>query len=130
MGKAKAKPITEEIITNLAGETVLLWKAKMPLSDSEHEQLSNRLRFEQEHSGVKIILVPYPVDAEVSIESNSTTDERPEADPKPDEATQSVSDSEEQANTGSPNDPSTGQDNANSVEQDNIPDQGSYDSNE
>ncbi|MEF3313321.1 hypothetical protein PV433_31005 [Paenibacillus sp. GYB004] len=46
-------------------ETVILWKATMPLSESEHEELSNKLRFEQENSGVKIVLVPYSVSPEI-----------------------------------------------------------------
>lgn len=112
MGRAKAKAITAEQITNPAGETVLLWKATMPLSDSEHEHLSNRLRFEQEHSGVKIILVPYPVEAEVSIESSLG------ADPQ------------ERSNAGSSDDTSKDQENVTQEDQGNVPDAKSPDPNE
>lgn len=66
MGKrVHAKPVGDVSLKNDKGETVLLWKATIPLSDAEHEQISNRLQFEQERSGVKIILVPYSVQPEV-----------------------------------------------------------------
>lgn len=52
-----------ELVNN--GEPILLWKAKSPLSNAEHEQLSEKCRYEQDQSGVKIVLVPFAVDAEL-----------------------------------------------------------------
>ncbi|MNI31339.1 hypothetical protein D3C73_852190 [compost metagenome] len=60
-GKIKAKKIDGVALVDPTGQTVLLWKATMPLSNEEHEQLSSRLRYEHENSGVNIILVPYLV---------------------------------------------------------------------
>ncbi len=59
---ARRKMEAEQIASN---ETIVLWKAKTPLTDTEHEQLSQKLRSEQEQSGVKIVLVPYSVDTEL-----------------------------------------------------------------
>jgi len=61
--KQKAKT-TGESLMNDQGETVVLWKATKPLSAEEHAIVASMVRSEQEHSGVKIILVPYSVDAE------------------------------------------------------------------
>lgn len=52
----------------LNGETVLLWKATRELSEVEHEQLSIKLKMEQEHAGIKIVLVPLSVAVEVTTE--------------------------------------------------------------
>ncbi|MCX7570406.1 hypothetical protein OS242_10570 [Tumebacillus sp. DT12] len=62
MARKKNEP-TAELVNN--GEAILLWKAKGPLSNAEHEQLAEKCRFEQEQSGVKIVLVPFAVDAEL-----------------------------------------------------------------
>lgn len=45
--------------------SVIYFKAKRPLTDVEHQMLSDRVRFEGEKSGLKIVLVPYLVDVEV-----------------------------------------------------------------
>jgi len=62
--KTEAEPAGE---IKVNGETILLWKANRPLSQAEHEQLSEKLRFEQAKSGVKIVLVPFSVDAEAGV---------------------------------------------------------------
>ncbi|MCR8635752.1 hypothetical protein [Paenibacillus radicis (ex Xue et al. 2023)] len=56
-------PAKQAGIVQVENETALLWKATLPLSEEEHEHLSNKLRFEQVQSGLKIILVPYSVEA-------------------------------------------------------------------
>lgn len=66
--KTKAAPIEGAEMKNEAEETVVLWKATMPLSVEEHQQLSAKLRHEQERSGVRILLVPFSADAEISTE--------------------------------------------------------------
>lgn len=78
MGKKNAKPVSDVELTTSEGEKVLLWKATMPLSDTEHEQLSNRLRFEEERSGVKIILIPYSIVPEVSVKESEDSPEKQE----------------------------------------------------
>lgn len=52
------------------GSAIMLWKAKGPLSDVEHEQLAQKLQMEHERSGIKIVLVPFSVDAEITHEPN------------------------------------------------------------
>ena len=39
-------------------ETVFILKAIRPMTKEEHEQLSEKIRFENQKSGVKIILMP------------------------------------------------------------------------
>ncbi|NTZ20929.1 hypothetical protein EXW96_26440 [Paenibacillus sp. JMULE4] len=63
--KPEVEQLTELKATTKTEETVLIWQAKQPLSETEHEQLSNKLRFEQEKSGIKIVLVPFAVNAAV-----------------------------------------------------------------
>ncbi|WP_308637714.1 hypothetical protein [Paenibacillus silvisoli] len=46
-------------------EQVLLFKVNAPLNEAEHAILAAKVREEQERSGVKIVLVPYSVTAEV-----------------------------------------------------------------
>lgn len=55
----------QAVVKTETGETLMVWRAAMPLSESEHEQLSNKLRFEEERSGIRIMLVPYSVEPEV-----------------------------------------------------------------
>jgi len=66
MTRAKAKQVEGAKLINQAGETVLLFKCTVPLNEEEHEILANKVRMEQEHSGIKIILVPYSVDPTVT----------------------------------------------------------------
>ncbi|MGG1673316.1 hypothetical protein ACIFOE_22295 [Paenibacillus sp. NRS-1783] len=60
-----ARKRVDAVPTGVGNETVVLWKAPRPLSNDEHEQLATKLRLEQEHSDVKIVLVPYSVDVEI-----------------------------------------------------------------
>lgn len=61
----KRDVVKGDIELTVCDNKVLIWKANCPLSEVEHEQLSAKLRFEHEQSGVKIVLVPYSVTVEV-----------------------------------------------------------------
>ena len=43
-------------------QTVLLLKATRPLTVQEHQELSQKLRYEEEQTGLKIVLVPFTLD--------------------------------------------------------------------
>jgi len=62
MAKAKKKPEAEPA-GELAG--VMLWKATKPLTEAQHEQLRAKLEKEQAATGVRVMLVPYSVEAVV-----------------------------------------------------------------
>lgn len=85
--KTQAAKIEGVDLSNQASETVLLWKATRELSAEEHEQLSIKLRQEQEHSGIKIVLVPLSVDVEATEltaeELEALKDAEPAAEPEP-----------------------------------------------
>lgn len=49
-----------EVVKEVAEKTIVL-QAKRQLTFDEHIELSKRLRFEEEQSGVKIILLPHSV---------------------------------------------------------------------
>ena len=68
MARKKANPVEGLELQNGQGEQVMVWKATIPLSVEEHAQLAAKLQMEHERSGVKILLVPYSVDAEVVAE--------------------------------------------------------------
>lgn len=84
--KAKVKPVDGVQLTNQEGETVLLFKVRAPLNEQEHEMLANKVRTEQERSGIKIILVPFSVEAEVSeLKAESNPPDNPDQTPASDE---------------------------------------------
>ncbi|MFS1511882.1 hypothetical protein VQL36_05520 [Chengkuizengella sp. SCS-71B] len=64
----KEKP---EIVENKKANTVkqaddiIYFQAKKALSKAEHEQLSQKVRFENEQTGLNIVLVPHSVDLKV-----------------------------------------------------------------
>lgn len=58
----KKKPAPAEQIAG--GKDILVFKATRPLSESEHTQLSNKIRQEHEATGIKIVLMPYTCDLE------------------------------------------------------------------
>ena len=87
--KPKVDKIDGHDLSTDNGKTVLLWKVNTPLSQSEHEQLSDRARFEEEKSGVRIILVPYSVEVEVVNQVPDSNSGEP--DPAPDQSTYSGS---------------------------------------
>ncbi|WP_207383535.1 hypothetical protein [Paenibacillus solani] len=79
---ARGKKITAEKAEEVkVGEEVLvIWKANRPLSITEHEQLSEKIRFESEHSGARIVLAPFSV--EVSVDVQNTVKNAPEGSRK------------------------------------------------
>jgi hypothetical protein len=42
-----------------ATEKTIIFKATRPLTTEEHKQLSDKIRYENEKSGVKVVLMPY-----------------------------------------------------------------------
>lgn len=81
--KPQAKKIDGVELSTQAGETVLLWKATRELSTEEHEQLSEKLRLEQERSGLKIVLVPLSVDIDVTTQDEVEPVAEPATEPEP-----------------------------------------------
>lgn len=79
--KTPATKIDGIEVAAITGETVLLWKATRELSAEEHEQLASKVRFEQEHAGIKIVLVPLSVDVELTIQTPADTAAEPTAEP-------------------------------------------------
>jgi len=47
-------------------ETVVIFRVNRPLMSHEYEELEIRVRQENEKSGLKIVLAPYSVDAEIT----------------------------------------------------------------
>lgn len=65
-GKAtEADQVAEVKISDTTAKTVVLWKATRPLTVQEHEDLSAKIRSEEERTGLTILLVPFSVDAEI-----------------------------------------------------------------
>jgi CMP-2-keto-3-deoxyoctulosonic acid synthetase len=71
----KIETTREKIVINQDAEEIaekndtIFFKAKRALTEDEHNLLSDRIRFETEKTGLKIILVPFSVDVEVDGES-------------------------------------------------------------
>ena len=59
---ARAKKITPEAVEIKQAEGVIYFKAIRPLTVKEHEDLSYKLRYEEENTGLKIVLVPFSLD--------------------------------------------------------------------
>ncbi|QMV43736.1 hypothetical protein [Cohnella cholangitidis] len=75
MGRKKADLPAEKLegldLSKGPDKTVVVWKATRPLTVQEHEELSEKLRFEEKETGLEIILVPFSVEPSVSTgESN------------------------------------------------------------
>ncbi|AIQ17065.1 hypothetical protein H70357_10635 [Paenibacillus sp. FSL H7-0357] len=88
--KSQATKIEGVDLSNQASETVLLWKATRELSAEEHEQLASKLRLEQEHAGIKIVLVPLSVDVELSTIPTSDPADEPITEPAAEPAADST----------------------------------------
>ncbi|MCA4756322.1 hypothetical protein [Mycolicibacterium fortuitum] len=75
---ARGTKITAEKADEVkVGEEVLvIWKANRPLSITEHEQLSEKIRFESDRSGARIVLAPFSV--EVAVDVQNTVKNAPE----------------------------------------------------
>ena len=64
--KKIANADVEELIEK---DGTVFFKAKRPLQESEYKLLSEWIRHEMKKSGLKIVLVPFSVDAEISGEA-------------------------------------------------------------
>ncbi|WP_208652575.1 hypothetical protein [Paenibacillus lautus] len=73
---ARGKKITAEKADEVkVGEEVLvIWKANRPLSITEHEQLSEKIRFESDRSGARIVLAPFSVEVAVDVQEAAKND--------------------------------------------------------
>jgi len=71
MARKKSDPEAIQTGIQLPDGGVIVWQANRPLSEEEHEQLSNKLRFEQAQSGINIMLLPYTVKAAVADTGNT-----------------------------------------------------------
>lgn len=62
MAERKAKTEEKVIGVDLANgpdETVLVFRPRIPLTEEQHKQLAEKIRFESDRTGVKIVLMPY-----------------------------------------------------------------------
>lgn len=59
---ARIKKITPEATEIKQAEGVIFMQANRPLTVHEHKELSEKLSFEEEKSGLKIILVPFSLE--------------------------------------------------------------------
>lgn len=58
----RTKKITPEADEIKRADGVIFMKATRPLTVQEHKDLSEKLRFETEKTGLKIVLVPFSLD--------------------------------------------------------------------
>lgn len=61
----RAKTVTDAQI-EIETETVVIFKVNRPLMPHEYEELEKRVRQENEKSGLKIVIAPYSVDAQIA----------------------------------------------------------------
>lgn len=61
MPRKKKEEVAETIVVLEKDDTVY-FKASKPLTQKEHEQLSEKIRFENAKSGKTIVLVPFSCD--------------------------------------------------------------------
>lgn len=81
---ARKSKDAEKIVTVQAAVPVVIWQAKRPLNEQQHEELARKLQSEQERSGLRVMLVPHSVDAEfgaVLEEQQATSDEEQPSSP-------------------------------------------------
>ena len=62
---AKANPVVDAQI-EVETETIVIFKVNRPLMPHEYDELEQRVRQENEKSGLKIVIAPYSVDVELS----------------------------------------------------------------
>jgi hypothetical protein len=56
------KKQTPEAVEIKQADGVIFMKATRPLTTQEHEELSKKLRYEAENTGLEIVLVPFSVE--------------------------------------------------------------------
>lgn len=56
---AKKKVADEAEVVKETTEKTIVYQVTRPMTFEEHMELSRRLRYEQEQSGVKVVLLPY-----------------------------------------------------------------------
>jgi len=64
---AKAKPVADTQIV-VETETIVIFKVNRPLMPHEYDELEQRVRQENEKSGLKIVIAPYSVDVEITVD--------------------------------------------------------------
>lgn len=96
-GKKKA---VEKIITIQTATPVLVWKATSPLTEQQHEELSRKLRHEQEHTGIEMVLIPHSVDANLFFEMRESTSESEPPDHDVDKEEQTEPEGQKQSGEG------------------------------
>jgi len=79
----QAGPVADTQATSSNGNTVVFWRATRPLTVEEHEALSEKLRREEEQTGLTITLVPFSVEVIVAATANPDADPDPDPDPDP-----------------------------------------------
>lgn len=104
MAKGKKSAAEKAAEEKIGGETVVLWKATRPMNSAEHEQLSQKLRFESEQCGVKVVLVPFSVDVSTVFQTMQKDD--PEGAEKVTEDIQPPQDNDPPADVTASPDPS------------------------
>lgn len=66
---ARKKIVDPDIAEVAEKESVVFFRVKRPLTESEHTLLSDRIRSESEKSGLKIVLVPHSCDLDLGGET-------------------------------------------------------------
>lgn len=56
---AKKKVADKAEVVKETTEKTIVYQATRPMTFEEHMELSRRLRYEQEQSGAKVVLLPY-----------------------------------------------------------------------
>ena len=56
---AKKKTNDDAEVVKETTDKTIVFQATRPMTYEEHMELSKRLRYEQEQSGVKVVLLPY-----------------------------------------------------------------------
>ena len=60
--ETEVEEIKKEDLSSGPDQSVLFLKANRPLTVQEHEELSRKLRYEEENTEIKIVLVPFSLD--------------------------------------------------------------------
>lgn len=72
MATTKRKPEAQKLVaidmadTKAESVTVMVWKALRKLSETEHKNISEKIRFEEARAGIRIVLIPYACELETN----------------------------------------------------------------